>query len=166
MSNENRNVAENGLTLGIAVLALFVIFAVGLPRWLGGDSSEPIDLPERIGEAGNLYTLDTSPEAETMLDATQSTARESVDDTAAVGLYVKGEDRVVVQAVRESGNAPFAPMTTSYSTVDGATCMFYEGTTPISVCQAGTEQLTVQVTSFTSTEDAAKFANQLVDELA
>lgn len=56
-------VAENGITLGVIVLALFVIFAVGLPRWIhdsGGStmSTEKIALPPSL--SGGYVAADSA----------------------------------------------------------------------------------------------------------
>lgn len=62
MSNnkEQSFVAENGITLGIIVLALFVVLGVGLPRWIGGDESHntaKITLPDSL--SSTLKAVDT-----------------------------------------------------------------------------------------------------------
>jgi hypothetical protein len=56
-------VAENGITFGVIVLALFVIFGVGLPRWIHEDdtssrSTAKIELPASL--SGGYVSADSA----------------------------------------------------------------------------------------------------------
>ena len=79
-SEKNQSfVVENGVTLGVIVLALFVIFAVGLPRWIGSDDTDgttsttsqaaktPVTLPAKVST-----TFLPAEDAATWSDAVKS----------------------------------------------------------------------------------------------
>ncbi|MEP9384927.1 hypothetical protein [Nocardioides sp. KR10-350] len=140
MSSEKNQsfVVENGVTLGVIVLALFVIFGVGLPRWIDHSESssstvasqEKIELPAKLSGGyaaadvksswGALATGKNAKQVQqqvTQLEKSIAKGNKSLEDAlpgaAATRAYIKTSSKgitgvVSVQAFRASGGA-FAP---------------------------------------------------------
>lgn len=168
-------IAENGITLGIAILALFVIFGVGLPRWLADDaeaahaggSTSSIQLPDSLsggfkpadqasswkGLTMNGKELPKEQATQYRNDAVDLVGKRSKDTSKALGLaassriYInKKLQTVVVSAQRGSSDAWFAGNGGEYSKVGDATCYTTQSQAgPQSLCRKSSSNLSVQV---------------------
>lgn len=164
MSSEKKSfVAENGITLGVAILALLVIFGVGLPRWLADDaeaahSGEPIELPTKLSGG---FKADDSEQTAASIDKQRDAMSDALGTPASITQYMKGQDALLVQAVRGPGEAALSPTGAEYSTVDDAVCLSYQS---FVTCSRTSDTLTVQVTAVDE-EQAAKYAGEVFDEV-
>jgi len=152
MSNQKDSyVAENGITLGIALLALFVIFGVGIPRWFADDadaahsggSTEAIELPDTL--PGGFAAADVASswdgvkqqgqsvptaqvtqfrqQAMSMKDEQSKQTSDALGLAATSRVYIsKSLETVVVQAARGSSDAWFPGAGGEYSKVGSSTC--------------------------------------------
>lgn len=97
-------VAENGITLGIIVLALFVVLGVGLPRWIGNDESHntaKIALPDSLSKTLNAADLQSSfdPAVLKKQGATDAQVKQFLASVATTGKQTAAEDRSASNAL-------------------------------------------------------------------
>ncbi|MEX0426203.1 hypothetical protein AB3X52_01135 [Nocardioides sp. DS6] len=195
-SEKNQSfVVENGVTLGVIVLALFVIFAVGLPRWIGSDSESSvpqsaITLPSSISSSylpaekaatwsdavkSKELTQDnaTSIQQQATQMAAQTTKNaKTLGRQATTKMYVdvKKQAILVVSAVR-SRDAFVSGLTGTLEKVGSSVCQSgtdSSGATAVQ-CARTDDDLTVQVQAqggTPTTATVAKYVDEVWDKVA
>lgn len=173
MSNENQQqsfVVENGITLGVIVLALFVIFAVGLPRWFDGDGTKShtahtsITLPKQLSDGSKV---NTTKDIATAMSKQQNDTATALGATAAAAVYGEGQNEYVVQAVRDSGGALLPTVQGTYTKVGNSVCLsdaIASQAAGLVTCRHANSELTVQVTG-QDDKTAAKYADEVFKSL-
>lgn len=196
-SEKNQSfVVENGVTLGVIVLALFVIFAVGLPRWLGDDDAEssvpqsPITLPDKIGStylpAADKATWTTGVQQKLLSQqnatglqqqATQMAAQAKknvkvLGAEAATKMYVdvKGQSFLVVAAIR-ARNSFLQGITSDLQKVGNSVCQTSTDSSGASAvdCSRASDDLTVEVQAqggSPTAESVAKYVDEVWGKVA
>jgi len=173
VSNEKQQsfVVENGITLGVIVLALFIIFAVGLPRWFDGDGAKAatahssITLPKKL--SGGLK-INTSKDIAGVMAKQQKDAADALGTSTALAVYGSSSDQYIVQAVRDSGGALLPTAQGSYTTVGDSVCLtdaIASQAYGVVTCRHSSAELTVQVTGV-SDKKAAKYADEIFKKLS
>lgn len=158
-------VVENGLTLGMLVLALVVIFVVGLPQVFPADEAQPdvpVELPQKIGD---LELAEMPAAQQSQLDSVEESSTEVTGAPVAAGTYqnADGSEVYMVQALRASDDVVLSPLPAQeYRNVGDAQCLTVQQ--GMANCQLSEGALTVTVTA-ASIEDAADFATRVYDEL-
>jgi len=164
-------IVENGITVGVIVLALFIIFAVGLPRWFDGDGSNShasqtsLTLPKEL--SGGLK-LSTAKDATSAMAKQQKETAEALGTSAAAAVYGTDNDTVIVQAVRDSGDALLPAIQGTYTKQGDSVCLtdaITSQATGVVTCRHSGEGLTVQVTG-TDDKTAAKYADEIFKKLS
>ncbi|GGR60781.1 hypothetical protein J2S40_004477 [Nocardioides luteus] len=190
-NKEQSFIAENGITLGIIALALFVVLGVGLPRWVGDSESHSgvkITLPATL--SGGLKSADEKSSYDLDAIKKQGATEEQLDQFIkqnAIG--AKTEDRNVSDALG------FSMASRTYITKDmkksvlirafaGDGSAYYGGGEVSKVrdnicysssdqqtgqtqatCSHASNDLTVQATAM-SKKEAAKYADEIFEKLA
>ena len=100
-------VAENGITLGLAGLALLVVFAIALPRWTHHQDTKAINFPDSVGGM-SLVNATNTPQAATYLDSFTKLDQSTIDamgvaSKSAVYVNQQSGQTLIVQAVRKPG---------------------------------------------------------------
>ena len=184
-------VAENGLTLGLAGLALLVIFAIALPRWTHHQDTKAINLPATLSDGYTLLNATTPPTGVDPAMAQQYLAQlKKIDDSASgasgsanlTGLYLDGaHDQLLVQAARGGGEASPLQMSVlssgTYTKVGNDQCFTPDPSqsqqAPVGeVCRRSTADYTVQVSardgngSPLTSDVAAKYLDQIIAKVS
>lgn len=154
-------VAENGITLGLAGLALLVIFAIALPRWTHHQVYKAITLPASIDGGYTLVDASTAPQLQQVLSGLSDSASKAEGVSATSALYKSANDTFAVTAVRKgSATAPMmVPLSDlgTYSKVGDDTCFQASSqSSPYVACYRSSENLTMQVTSSATPDVLAK----------
>lgn len=196
-SEKNQSfVVENGITLGVIVLAIFVIFAVGLPRWIGGDDEgstvpqSPITLPDKIsstylpaadpatwtdGVKQKLLSQQNATGIQQQATQMQSQAKKNVKtlgSEAATKMYVdvKGQAFLVVAAIR-SRSAFLQGVTSDLKKVGNSVCQTSTDSSGSSAvdCSRASDDLTVEIQAqggSPTAQTVAKYVDEVWDKVA
>lgn len=167
-------VAENGLTIGLAGLALLVIFAIALPRWVHNTDTRAISLPDKLS-GGYAAAASADPSAKQMADGLSS----SMGGVAASSRIYGAADQqnlLIVSAVRSPSGVLLAPAGATFSKVGDDVCMVTaiprgsQATGFIAqqmfVCRHASTELTVQVAASSDMATAAKYADEIFSKIS
>lgn len=190
-NKEQSFIAENGITLGIIALALFVVLGVGLPRWVGDSESHSgvkITLPETLSggykpaDEKSSYDLDVIKKqgaSEEQLDlfikqnaASSKTEDRNVSDALGFSMasrtYITKDMKksVMIRAFAGDGSAYYGGGEVSKvrDNVCYSSADQSTGQTQ-ATCSHASNDLTVQATA-ASKKDAAKYADEIFEKLA
>ena len=195
-SEKNQSfVVENGVTIGVIVLALFVIFGVGLPRWVGGDAAHsavaqsPITLPDKVGKylpaadqntwsqgvKDKVLSQDNATSIEQQASQMEAQAKKNaktLGSQAATKMYVDVKDQafLVVAAIR-SRNAFLQGITANLQKVGNSVCQTATDSSGGSAidCSRTSDDLTIEVQAQggnQSADSVAKYVDQIWDQVA
>jgi hypothetical protein len=165
VAQKEKSVAWDGAAIGLIVLALVVVFAVGLTRWHKHAIDGSLALPKTLSGG---FSRSTAVDAQ--IASSVSSARKTLGAGTDMALYAKGasgsqtQEQVLVEATRLPGDALLeAGMT--YSTVGNAKCSSESSSQGSeAICIRTDNDLTVQVTAGT-TKTAAKYADEVYDDI-
>jgi hypothetical protein len=179
-------VAENGITLGLAGLALLVIFAIALPRWTHGADNRAINLPDSlssgvvlVGGKAQLPVEVSSAEISSVLDSLKkvdSTATEASEATAKSAFYLSKDETLYVQVVRAGAPSPLVAVQESagaYSKVGDDMCFTPDASTNAMgqaqaaevTCRRSESGMTIQVVARQRTAAVVPSAASVAKEL-
>lgn len=154
-------VAENGITLGLAGLALLVVFAIALPRWTHHEVYKAIKLPASVDGGYTLVDSTVSPQLTQVLSQLSTSATDAEGVNATSALYKSATDTFAVTAVRKG--SPTAPMMVplsdlgTYSKVGEDTCFQSSSqSSPYVACYRSSAELTMEITSSGTPDVLAK----------
>jgi len=163
VANKDRSVVETGIVLGVIVLALVVVFAVGLPRWHKHDVGGTIALPATL--SGGL-TKAGSSELDAAILKQEQNATQVMGAATSVAEYTdaKQSTGVIVQATRTPVGALLPVASGTYTRVGEVYCLT-DTSAQATLCRRGSGDLTVQVTASDATSGAS-YANEVYDAIA
>ncbi|MFT4083694.1 MAG: hypothetical protein QM638_14025 [Nocardioides sp.] len=197
MSNEKQQsfVVENGITIGVIALALFVVFAVGLPRWLGNDadasvlSKTAITLPDAVGKdfkAADLSSSFTAIEKAGQVSKSTITSfrseagdlvrKEGKKTQTATGaatsyrVYVNDDlETVLVQAQRAGGSGWLPGTGGTFQKKGDVVCYTVTSSSTGSnsvECRRSSTDLTIDAQGTSSTTELAGIVDEVWDKVA
>jgi len=164
VAQKEKGVVENGLIIGIVVLAIVVIFAVGLPRWHKHAVNGSVSLPATLSGG-----FTRNAQADQQIAASVSSAKRTLGAGTDMALYLgapssQGQQEIIVEATRLPGQALLeAGMT--YDRVGNSNCASETSSQGAeAICIRTNNDLTVQVTA-ADTTTASKYADEVYDDI-